>query len=295
MIRTLYRKYILDDLPQHYLSSHQTLNCSKALLFHHIPKNAGTSFRDILTKNYSRTERLYFYGRPENIQSHFQTLESSNNNVRRIQCIATHKPKQWLKHLGSDFRAISFIRHPLARTISLYHYLLNIPENRKGGGGYRVAEAIREQNLSLEDIYDRYGQLSPQDIPNGSIFSGFFNGQYRHLLGAYRNVRQVPFMSKLSLDEIPFLREFQSILHEHYYLGLVEEFNASVDKMAGIFNWNVESYPYNLLGNYRKTKELSSSLEKKILSYNQIDMLLWELTRNNVLQEKSFELNWNVG
>ncbi|MEL7085269.1 MAG: sulfotransferase family 2 domain-containing protein [Cyanobacteria bacterium J06597_1] len=293
MIRTLYRKYILDDLPQFHLPSHQTLNCSKALLFHHIPKNAGTSFRDILTKNYSRTERLYFYGNTENIQSIFQSEKISDVNVRTIKCIATHKPKDWLNYLGSDYQAISFIRHPLDRVISLYNYLLSIPEERSGEGGYKITATIREQELSLDDIYDTFAQCFPQDSPDINLFSGFFNGQYRHLLGCHLNVRLTPYLCEKSLEKLPLFYEIKSILDKHYYLGVVEEFNASIDKIAEAFNWKTTSYPHNLLGKSSGKTQISPSLRQKIIDYNQIDLLLWQLVRENILHEQSFTLNWN--
>ncbi|MEM9566797.1 MAG: sulfotransferase family 2 domain-containing protein [Cyanobacteria bacterium P01_E01_bin.34] len=293
MIKTLYRKYVLNDLPQFYLPSLPALNCSKALLFHHIPKNAGTSFRDILTRNYSRTERLYFYGNTDKIQSQFQSEKTSNTKARNIKCIATHKPKDWLEHLAPNYQAISFVRHPLNRVISLYNYLLTIPEERSGEGGYRITAAIREQKLSLEDIYNKFSKRSPQEDPEINLFSGFFNGQYRHLLGCYHNVRQVPYSSQIDLEKTSLFYELKSILDNHYYLGVVEEFKASVDKITEALNWKVNTYPHKLLGSRIDNTKLTPALRQKIIDYNQIDMLLWNLARHNILHEQSFNLSWH--
>jgi hypothetical protein len=87
------------------------------VIFFHIPKSAGSSFSDLLTRNYgprvfSPIHREEEYGTNE--------LMRSFDNIKFFRIARGHEMKCSKIELPEDFKGITFIRNPVDRLVSHY-------------------------------------------------------------------------------------------------------------------------------------------------------------------------------
>src|SRR5687767_8851292 len=103
------------------------------VIFHHVPKTAGTSLRRVLEANYRRGELLTTYwggaGRHElppldaaDYRRWYWALDSGQRE--RMRCVAAHNANCLIRVLDRPFRAFSLLRNPIDRVISLYNFRL---------------------------------------------------------------------------------------------------------------------------------------------------------------------------
>lgn len=93
----------------------------RKLIFLHIPKTAGTSLREVFTNNYPPAKVALCYGRDEIEGKLKQALADEK------EMIFGHIDFKQLERAGdfSEYHLLTFLRHPVARTISHYLHFLN--------------------------------------------------------------------------------------------------------------------------------------------------------------------------
>ncbi|MEA1983721.1 MAG: sulfotransferase family 2 domain-containing protein, partial [Campylobacterota bacterium] len=139
----------------------------KPLLFLHIPKTAGTSFRTALQEIYSKKETLQDYGDKSSETSHIIIKEAENRGVlipymieNKTAFITGHfHARKYLALLKDDVQWCTFLRDPIDRVLSEYNHLVaNNTYHVSFTAFYRQHPQINRQTklmsgLSLEEFF----------------------------------------------------------------------------------------------------------------------------------------------
>ena len=99
------------------------------IVFFHIPKTAGSSFNMMLRENFK--EAYLGFSAPNG--SHAQGLKNflalPLDQQNKFRCISGHMPIPFLKSVPWPFELITFMRHPVDRVMSLYHFYMNVDKH----------------------------------------------------------------------------------------------------------------------------------------------------------------------
>src|SRR5689334_19120445 len=93
---------------------------SDSLVFLHIPKCAGSSFRDILLRRV-RNEQVFsmYEDRPRRVE---QLKRMSEERRCNIKLVLGHFNYGVHEYFSQPFSYITFLRHPLDMMVSHYHF-----------------------------------------------------------------------------------------------------------------------------------------------------------------------------
>ncbi len=173
----------------------------------HIPKTAGTTFRNILQNNFPSRPPLYLYDNESADQFHTFALQ------RKClwDLIAGHLPFNYLQDLASLFSLISFIRDPLSRMMSLYNFMMT--DN---------SHPLMLQMQAQEWSFERYLKESDDNR---------CNMQVTYFAGTYRNAEHEDMGQDLLLA--------QRNLSAFEFVGIVEEFDLSLLYLRHKYSWDV--------------------------------------------------------
>jgi hypothetical protein len=126
------------------------------LIFHHIPKTAGSTFRrSYLTQVLAPEERWILSGGEMNARDRERFLALPAAERARIRIVAGHDAEALRPDLP-DARFITVIRDPIERTISSYLHA------RFREGGEALWPDVRARGLSLAQFSSRYIPRNPQ-------------------------------------------------------------------------------------------------------------------------------------
>jgi hypothetical protein len=214
----------------------------KKLVFLHIPKTAGTTLTSIIERNYSAQNRVALYN-PAQFQ---HDLENA---------LANPKIKMLYGHFAFDealndenLYVFTFLREPVARTVSNYIHLKN----------------------STEPQHKEW-------MRNAKSFSDFlalkqaFNWQARHLSG-----------QKLSADfgkdlDASLKMATKNLLRMDF-VGITERFDESLLCVSTDLEWKkLRHKNQNVQQKNDEAQLLVSKYSEQILAQNQLDMALYEL------------------
>lgn len=100
------------------------------LFFIHIPKTAGTSFREAAIKRWGKAKVCSDYGDSRHSSSAVRTLVHEKqdyytfeNHLRskRIRMLSAHAPVKFYRRIFNAMQLVTFVREPVERTISHYY------------------------------------------------------------------------------------------------------------------------------------------------------------------------------
>jgi hypothetical protein len=133
----------------------------------HIPKCGGTTFRSILNKIYAPD--IFFEYSQESDQ-----IVNAKNISENVKCIHGHLIYKAYKQLIHSSNLITFLRHPVYRTISFYEHIKRIPSDAG-----TLSQFFNSSNPSLIEFAEHpiarnyglgfTGNLNPDDF----LFIGF--------------------------------------------------------------------------------------------------------------------------
>jgi hypothetical protein len=207
----------------------------------HIPKTAGTSFRNTLKAVYGDKAVIRL-----DIELDKPVLKINEKQYhspqlpKGVKAIHGHfnlpllkKHFQWEEN---KVPVITWLRHPVERVVSNYYYLAKIlkqelQEDKKG-----INILPKMQRTLLEYAADELNQ----------------NRMTKHLAG---------------ID-----------LKDFFYIGFVENYEEDLHQLGHMLGWkNIPHYQYNKTGT--KRKDLSSETYQQIAEWNQEDMDLYEAVK----------------
>ncbi len=223
----------------------------KKLIFLHIPKSGGTTFNTILERYYDKDE-IFAVGYDKNNVWNIHELETMpTQRKKEINLIRGHLHVGVHKHFEEDFRYITFIRHPVRRTISFYNYVKRIPN-------HRLYEQVKDMSL-LECIT----QVKDHDV---------INGQVNRLCG-------------FTGDEDKMLEQTFKNIDKHFDLiGLQEYYDESLILLQHKLDWqNVQYERQNVTLNKKNT--ITDEMIAEITKMNRLDLILYEKVKEKFLEE----------
>lgn len=245
------------------------------MIFVHIPKTAGTTFREILDRQFT----------PAQIRRVGPDFQAGINRIKalpraekdRIGCISGHLP--YGLHASFDNRPvnyISFVRDPVDRVISEYLYFRKKPEL-----------------LALIGL-DRTRKLTPHDYLHYLREVGMDNFQTRILSGHDNMLEHVlppygPLPAELGATFI------DRLLDDYAFIGTVELFDESLVLMQQLFDWQSIRYvSRNVAETGSEKQQLKQALGEEIGRLNDLDSLLYRKVTARITDrinagEKAFE------
>ena len=126
------------------------------LIFIHIPKTGGTTFKDIVKKNFKVDKTMYLYEMNMNelpysnyTRRNIKINNLKNSDITDIDLIQGHFFFTNNNELKKDFKFLTFIRNPVDRVISEYWHSKTISDHPY----YLI---IKNKKLSLLEYIDEF-------------------------------------------------------------------------------------------------------------------------------------------
>jgi hypothetical protein len=214
------------------------------LIFLHLPKTAGSTLRRILERQYGSDAVLGLY--ESTFGDEVATLTPEQMGSTRV--IAGHFYFGVHEHLSGPWSYLTFLREPVERVVSHYHFVRRQPEH------YLHEAALA---MSLPEYVRFCGEAEPN------------NDQTRLLAGAA--------MASADGTSAPaMLPAAKRNLDSHAAVGLTEAFDASLVLMRRVFGWG---RPFYVRQNVREQRSGSQSVpadEREVIrTYNALDVELY--------------------
>ena len=189
--------------------------------------------------------------------------------LSRVRIFFGHTAMRLRDTLPPGLRCFTFLRAPLARVVSLFHYARDA--NRDAGALGRI---LQEEDWTLERIYNEGPTALHRDFVRYGPMRQFFNGQARSLLVGYNDPQHFP-----SEPRHPLLRDRQrqaaALLDEFEFVGRQEKFAEDLRSLAQIFGWSLPFTPRkNVATQPAIAEDLNFELRQLILAHNEVDQAL---------------------
>jgi len=230
---------------------------SQTVIFIHIPKAAGTTFYQVLNRQYKVEHILYIEpgkDRRGSIDAFWQLPEDRKAHLR---CIHGHMPfglHQWLPQPATY---ITILRNPVERVVSYYYFV------RRTRVHHFHSELV-EKNMSLEDFVRKIVDINETNLQTRWI-SGCVD--FDSLL--------MPPYEQLPANALDLAKE--NIKKYFAVCGLTERFDESVLLMQRVLGWRNVYYMRRNVGRRRPPREqMPSSTLRLIEKYEEKDLALYE-------------------
>ncbi len=214
---------------------------NRTLVFHHIPKTAGSTFYSVLENQYTASERFLINGtNPADSLKKFSSI--SHEQRKDIKLIYGHLADQFLSMIANPLYTL-FLREPIDHFISSYYYIRRSPFNR-----------FHNEVKGMDSI-ERFIDLRKRE--------NLDNLQTRHIagdVGFLLNPNLVP-MPSAHLDSL--YTRAKKRLEETDFVLLTEYFDESLMVLYESLNW--KSMPYYKVRNKTRNRPMTESFSKEIL------------------------------
>lgn len=241
------------------------------LVFHHIPKTAGTSLRELLRRNYAPGTLVEL----EPGKSHewwagwYRGLAPTER--RSLECIVAHGANKVLPTLieeGVEFRVITLLRDPVELCASKYYYTRELAEVDGEDFGNLVGRLLVEHDFGLADIFSQLGGGSAHVSELHALLAGFFNGQARQLLTPFGGLG----MGFERGTEAFTKAETLARVLDMYLVGVVERYEASIRYFAAELGWShVEVERRNITRSRLEAPPVDAETTALVRAYNAVD------------------------
>jgi hypothetical protein len=212
------------------------------IVFFHIPKTGGTTFKEVLMKNNPNSTYHHLTGHKEKVphQIVLDKLKSHDlvfGHFRFIPELANH-----------PLYLLTFLRNPEDRVISNFlHYK-------------------RENRIAEEPVMTQFERF----LSNGEMErNGSLNFQTQYMLGDVKN-------SEFNANQNMYFNQALEHLKALNFVGITEHFRDSTFLLCKIFGWNKWYYmPQNVSNNSQLVMKLKSNFKNRIAELNELDQELY--------------------
>jgi len=245
----------------------------RQIVFHHIPKTAGSSLTSLLRTLFAEHEVA-----PAATDLELADLKR-NNQLNRYNLFTGHYSYQSLIEHFPNATFLTFLRDPIERCISQYYNWHD--ENRIAKSWLKRAESDTQakdavsqtQNMTLEEFITS---------DNYFISDSAQNMMTRYLANKCEWEKTTDYYSKSLIEEAK-----HNLVHQFDFFGITEEFEKSKLMLAitlGIRPWkNTEALMTNVnptKGAIRQKYNVTETQRKLLKSYNRMDSELYEFALN---------------
>jgi Galactose-3-O-sulfotransferase len=235
---------ILVNVPECDRSSRPTL------LFMHIPKTAGTAFREAVVANYRQSEVAYIYEHPPGFPVYLEDLPVEQRT--RFRFVAGHLVYGMHEWIPNDYLYFAIVRQPLNLVWSAYNHLIQQNNNLvfTADGRVKSLEEMLESRIAaeLDNVMVRYfSGVDGRDLAVGAVDRDVYD-LARH------NVEQA----------FP-------------YVGIQERIQEAYEYLHKRFGWTRGAPPQMInAGLYPSAARQSRQDEKLVRHFNPWDIMLYE-------------------
>jgi hypothetical protein len=244
-------------------------NEAPILIYHHVPKTAGTALRRLIRMNLPPCERVAqrpprgASPRPVLLGWYRDWYRSLGADERdRLYCVMSHSAGFVLPALDRPAAEILLAREPVDRVLSHFYFT---KQRRR-----RTNEHFEDE--PLERIYTRFSGQLPPDQPGALHGSNqYFNGQSRTLLRVWYDVSTMRFSEGPGPGADGWRERLSAIVDAAFCAGVQDRFPELAEVLARTLGWRA-LVPRGKVNKGRPpASALDSELHATILAHNWLD------------------------
>ncbi len=237
-----------DEAPRGLQTEVNTVQQHEKFIFLHIPKTAGTSLRALVEQAYPADACVHIY--QANSTDFYETIRHDVDKAKVLYGHTSYGIHRWF---GIEPRYITFVRHPIARVISLYNHI----RRHKESPHYRD---IHEGGMTLRDMIQ--AEISVET-----------NNHMARIIGGYGGTE--------TTDDSAILDNAIAHIEQHFeFVGLTERLRTSVNILAQRLSWGrqVRIPRLNITPPF---PEIDAATSATIKEYNRLDLMLYEYVKKH--------------
>lgn len=225
------------------------------LIFQHLPKCGGSTFRRIINRMYP-SEKTFSINVVNDVELNTEKFINLPIESRdKIHLLHGHMKFGLHQYMTGNPKYIAFLRKPEERILSYYYYVLGSPR-------HRLYKQIVGQKMTL---YDFVTSINESDVNNG----------------------QIMFISGIEDKEEFMLEKALENIENHFsFIGTIERFNESLVLLKKMYQWSMPYYRVlNKTMDKRPLKNIDKRTIEAINDLNRGDNMLYE-KMDKVLSER---------
>ena len=232
----------------------------EALRFLHIPKTAGTTFTEILKRQYLGAQSFSLTGDTVSVIKRFETLSSYDRE--QVKLFTGHAPIITGVDRADNATTITFLRNPINRVKSFCQHVSE-------GKSPHLIDNFPPETFSLDAF------LASEDEELSNLQTKMLINQ-----GSYASALAINNMSPSEAKGVALDNLFNKISH----FGLQEYFDESLIIFSSAFNWRMPLYISKNIKSTNKLIQFEPHHLKRIAELNAIDMEVYEHAEEQFLR-----------
>jgi len=238
---------------------------SGCLFFYHIEKTAGTTFNDILERQYKGRFTYHLHGRLR--EEEIARFKAKTKKERhQYRCITGHMSHLLADDTAQPVKYVTFLRNPMTQVVSSYNYAKNVPRTK-------AHDRIRK----LKSI-DEYFEWQIKDSRD--------NIQTRYLANITRFMEgQTGRVNLQSSEGEKYLEIAKQKLRSIDHVFITEEFDPALVMMRQSLNWKKNIY-YSRRNISRHKETFTKKQKNKLRKIFRYDFEIYELAKQRHQQAK---------